>query len=689
MTFATQNRRLRHLQGITIRNIAFTEGRRRPRSQSIDDEAIPGSLRSPAKAVVQRELESLKLEHSRSSTDLRSISESLAVQSDGAVETDEAPARKSVVTTPKRPAALKLRRRSTMEWANASPQTRQQKLEDVTAYRMADAFFSLHIAGIEGPVYISEVAGKTMNPSFRFFNLLDCGPYVTRLSEFTIKVWAKTEKMEEYKYLLEMIVDLQNLQFVGKTLDGFRRPLPANCVLFHLEDGIYTSFAESRHGAPPTMAIGASKMSSNRILSTSTYDSLMRLSNLDECIQDALQTREKLSQQICDVLAEHQESIKTIREVGEAKEALHAAQNAVATQKKRVENACKRRDQLKARMQARREYMAAGRTDQLEGEAEMDRQRSTTIDQQVLLEATSENISGQRRRICEDLLGIFPIEAVPNKSLQFTIRSLHLPNSAFDAQNIDEDAVAAALGYVAQIVEHLSYYFSVPLPYPITPRCSTSSVADPISTTPNSALPSSIAVSSSPAGVQRRTYPLFMRSAPRFRFEYAVFLLNKDLEILANHLQLRVMDLRQTLPNLKYLLYVATAGKGELPARKAGGIRGLLRGGVGGSGLVSPALSRTASIDSNASSMLGDAAAALKKVAASTAVSGAAGKKPAAFATNGRGGISAKADAVPAAMSLDIPGSANGRMISPVGSWKNDVGGSKSPLKTSRLRDVS
>ena len=38
---------------------------------------------------------------------------------------------------------------------------------------------------------------------------------------------------------------------------------------------------------------------------------------------------------------------------------------------------------------------------------------------------------------------------------------------------------------------------------------------------------------------------------------------------------LRMVDQRHTLPNLKYLLYVLTAGKGELPARKVGGIRGL------------------------------------------------------------------------------------------------------------------
>ena len=40
---------------------------------------------------------------------------------------------------------------------------------------------------------------------------------------------------------------------------------------------------------------------------------------------------------------------------------------------------------------------------------------------------------------------------------------------------------------------------------------------------------------------------------------------------------LRMVDLRHTLPNLKYLLTVLTTGKGELPVRKKGGVKGLMR----------------------------------------------------------------------------------------------------------------
>ena len=109
-----QNRKLRHLRGIALRNLAFS----RPRGRTIDDAALN---KSPAK------LESLRntprLHHALSSEALRP------------------------------PAA----RRRSMNLANASPATRQKQFEETFDSRLADAFFSLHVEGQEDPIYISEV----------------------------------------------------------------------------------------------------------------------------------------------------------------------------------------------------------------------------------------------------------------------------------------------------------------------------------------------------------------------------------------------------------------------------------------------------------------------------------------------------------------------------------------------------
>lgn len=85
--------------------------------------------------------------HSRSSADLRPIQEQDKHANGNLTNGTQ---KKEGKTGSQRPQMGKLRRRSTMEWAGSSPQQRQKKLEDVSATRMADVFFSLHVAGVKG-----------------------------------------------------------------------------------------------------------------------------------------------------------------------------------------------------------------------------------------------------------------------------------------------------------------------------------------------------------------------------------------------------------------------------------------------------------------------------------------------------------------------------------------------------------
>jgi UV radiation resistance-associated gene protein len=396
-----------------------------------------------------------------------------------------------------------------------------------------------------------------MNPNFQFFDLDPCGPSITRLDTAIVKVWAKTTNMAEFQYIIEWAVQFKHLTYLGKTLESFRHPLPSNCIVFHLPDGVYTSFVEVPDDfsdvSRPAVALGALHPLTQQ---TSSYDQLMQLATLDTCIQDALAIRDKIKQDIETVLRENQSKLAVVDSVPEADDYLRNIQSAVSTAEREVSQARKRKKQLqsmikdiKAGMEEGRRAIMQGKEDIAEGSTKLGRDREG-------IQHLEEDITSQRRRVCEDLLEIFPIEPLPDRQLAFTIRGLYLPNSDFS--NCDEDKVAAALGYVAQVVQRLQIYLNRPVPYPITVRASTSTIEDPISMTTGP-----------------RTYPLFIKTAIRYRFEYGVFLLNKDIEILANWLGLRLLDIRQTLPNLKYLLYVATAGKGELPARKTGGIRGL------------------------------------------------------------------------------------------------------------------
>ncbi|KAF2709971.1 UV radiation resistance-associated gene protein [Pleomassaria siparia CBS 279.74] len=550
------NRKLRHLQGISIRNLTLTSAPSRLPGKTIDDDAIPSTLKSPTKTLALKENKSLA--HSRSSSDLKSSEDAVRRSNEEALH-NGSPRKAARTTIPKGP-----RRRSTMEWSGASPLTRQKKLEDITGGRMADTFFSLHVDGQQEPVYISEVVDKAMNPNFRFFDLGSSGPGVTRLDKLVVKVWAKNENTHGWQYLIEFVVQLRALQFIGKTLGKFKHPLPQNCILFHMTDGIYTSFTDLpvRQMLRNDILAPPKEHPDGRVLKSSTYDALMRLSTLDDCIQDAIASRDKLAEEIESILEQNKEGISTIEQVPEAQERLRTVEAAVAAEKRRVEAVGRRRDELQANIYYRRERMEAGQQLQAQLGKGLIPERDKHGELKTLVEQTTEDITGQRRRVCEDLQIIYPIEPIPSgKSLAFTIRGLPLPNELDD---VDEGVTAAALGYIAQVVSLLSPYLSVILPYPVTPHGSTSTIDDPLSM--NTAKTNNL-----------QTYPLFIKGVVRYRFEYGVFLLNKNIEILSNSLGLRPIDLRHTLPNLKYLLFVATAGKGELPARKAGGIRGLMR----------------------------------------------------------------------------------------------------------------
>jgi len=80
----------------------------------------------------------------------------------------------------------------------------------------------------------------------------------------------------------------------------------------------------------------------------------------------------------------------------------------------------------------------------------------------------------------------------------------------------------------------LAKYLDVPLRYQMYPRCSRSSIEDRLTN----------------IGM----YPLYSKGSERLRFEYAVFLLNKNLEQIFHSQKLEIKNLKETLPNLNHLL---------------------------------------------------------------------------------------------------------------------------------------
>ncbi|KAI1827816.1 putative UV radiation resistance protein [Xylaria intraflava] len=512
----SQNRRLRHLHGIYLRNLNFTK----PQGRATDD--LYANL--PSNKLLETQ-HPHQLHHAHSSESLRPRSNT--------------------------------RRRSTT-LANVSPVTRHKQLEYTVDSRAADVFFSLHCDGEEDPVYISETGQRSINFNFRFFDLAGAGPSVTRLSQVKVRIWAK--RQASWSLLLCQEVDLRSLHYLGSLRNHH---FPPNCLIFHLEDGIYSLDIASKRAEPkqtPTIP-------------SSSYNALMKLSNLNNSIEDALATREALTAQINSLLERTPED-----ELPQAEESARLASKYLSAQTRSVHAARSRRDELEISIQARREAIKEGNSAQLRAADHVEHAQSKLPASRTLISSTHESIHGQRRRICEDLAFIFPINPIPSGApLSFSICSIPLPNSEYDptSSTSTEDSLSAGLGYVAQLAYALQFYLCVPLPYPVTPFGSRSSIRDDISLLPDT----------------QRDFPLFLRggATAQYRFDYGWFLLNKDIEALCVSAGLKIVDIRHTLPNLKYLLYVCSAGTEQVPERKRGGIRGLWAGrmkgrvGLGGS----------------------------------------------------------------------------------------------------------
>ncbi|KAK1829527.1 UV radiation resistance associated protein [Podospora conica] len=505
-----QNRKLRHLRGIFLRNLTFT----RPHGRTIDDAALN---KSPAKLEALRE--GHQIHHSLSSEALR-------------------------------PKAGR-RRSTTLSYSN--PVTRQKNIEDKFDAKLADAFFSLHVDGEEEPIYTSEILERATNFNFRLFELThddEDDPSITQSPQVTVKIW--TRQKGRWQLLLDDDVDLRALRWLGSLQEVH---FPPNSLVFHMMDGIYSLELSAKY--PPPKKYPPQP--------TSSYNALMRLATLDNSIQDAIATRNTIAQEINELLQNEARD-----ELPAAEDKLEETTRYVTLQSRTVMAARKKNDELKASIASRRAAIEEGRAAQAKAIADVENAAGKLKQSKELHAKIKEQIRGQRRRICEDLSRIYNISPVPlAPPLSFQICDIPLPNTVYDSslKSAGEDALSAALGHVARLTDALQYYLGVPLPYPITTFGSRSSIRDDISQLQD----------------PQRDFPLFVPrggSSAQFRFDYGWFLLNRDIEALCASQGLRVVDIRHTLPNLKYLLYVCSAGTDEVPERKRGGVRGLWAGRV-------------------------------------------------------------------------------------------------------------
>ncbi|KAK7029689.1 hypothetical protein VNI00_014387 [Paramarasmius palmivorus] len=299
---------------------------------------------------------------------------------------------------------------------------------------------------------------------------------------------------------------------------------------------------------------GTKAESASNPVKTAGWQDLFKLVSLQTCIIDTQSSLRGIIDSINTSISESSILILK-REISERQSRmaeLRADCNTVTDKSQKLREDMRARREM---LRHRQEMLALARVredDEFQQRVETEEE---VVDERARYESLRSLFRPTRATLISTLASIFPIELLSPPDLLYTILDVPLPIplssndpapplSLPNHKDINEETVATALGYAALLVQLLAAYLGKGLVYPVTYIGSRSLIRDGIS-----------------AMVGPRMFPLFSRGVDTYRFEYGVFLLNKNIELLMVEHDLRAMDMRHTLPNLKNLLLTLTDGE--------------------------------------------------------------------------------------------------------------------------------
>nr|XP_019042957.1 hypothetical protein I302_08666 [Kwoniella bestiolae CBS 10118]OCF21887.1 hypothetical protein I302_08666 [Kwoniella bestiolae CBS 10118] len=409
---------------------------------------------------------------------------------------------------------------------------------------------------VEVPFYISPIHPPSTNPRFLGLDYQnDFGGWMTPLEcsgeRIVLELWVEIPEEKKWKRLDLGVVDLRKLR-KGRTKQGING----------IEITLSTDPKEVYHLPTPDeleeegsgvrrkgMGVIERSLRETRMKKGIGVGGLHQLVNLQAVIADTERSIEEVRRKVDRLLLKDTDGRCLRREISERQSRIEWFESKIAEVEK-----------LKRETQARttlKQQDIDVRRDNLEGAGEADellRGRGRDLEDDIG-KIDSERLSllpqihSLRAHHIQTLDLLFPIQPLDPSQLLYTILNVPLPIPigpkdpapplTMTQHKVDEKTTAAALGYVALIVQILGNLGGATggLPYAVTCAGSRSSVRDG-------------------TGVMQgpRSFPLYAKGVERFRFEYAVFLLNMNIQMLMQESSIRSLDLRHTLPNLKNLL---------------------------------------------------------------------------------------------------------------------------------------
>ncbi|KAI8772229.1 UV radiation resistance-associated protein-like [Biomphalaria glabrata] len=414
-------------------------------------------------------------------------------------------------------------------------------------FRHLEVFFTLHTDEKSKAFYTSEKITGSLNPTWQNFDLQRCDTDVDKTAKFVVlKIWISYEKV--CKIALLAHVYLTGLVFYSNKLQVPGVKYPPNTLLFGMFNNIFIYYDKQASSpqldqwipdkeVPLDNLPAVVKVDQSSQKPSFNINSLTRIHTVQRAIRQTRASVRRIHSDIEDKLMSSSENSEKLlsREVLLVKVRQLRKELLWQTQQKQLEQDAL--DQYRTQQESRCKLLKEKKDQLSKTEKDAEEKRMQHIQSREMLVKENAQVLFRRKQIISEMVHyIYPI--TEDEKHNFYINGVKLPN-AEDYQGQDEVRVSVALGFTCHLTTMVSHFMDMPLRYPMVHKGSRSIIIDHVH---------------SKLTEKDREFPLYGKGKEKFQYNYAVFLLNKNISQLRFYCGLGTTDLRQTLPNLKSLL---------------------------------------------------------------------------------------------------------------------------------------
>ncbi|ORX84944.1 hypothetical protein BCR32DRAFT_291002 [Anaeromyces robustus] len=395
--------------------------------------------------------------------------------------------------------------------------------------------------GEEKEFYKSNIIKNSLNPTWNPLDRLMFPSWINeQSSDFIIKVWFISGNDYNNPILLfTNKIEGKLLVYIGTELTVLKSEFSKNSLIFEYTNGYYIQCSECSELRKESInTINVYKVDNSQVKKSYSADMLINLNKIQEEIKKEKEELEKKKNAIREKLKSYRENHYLDFKKVEHKEESTIVENQLVISMLNIEETTQRIEEFRNSNVTKRAELNKKLEDYNSQMEELENEKKEFEHEMIQKNNHIKFMRYQRlAELIHDLLNIYPIEPSISDPLIYTIGGIPLPNSRYEGYNLDD--ISTALGYSCHLITVIADYLDVVLRYPIKSMSSRSIIVDPLS---KECQP-------------LNEFPLFAKKLNDNRFIYGVFLLNKDIEQLLNYIKQNVSNLRNTLPNLRKLLY--------------------------------------------------------------------------------------------------------------------------------------